>query len=435
MKKTLLYSNEVIFSCAIWVIIYLCLSYGCITYIQKDAINAINSIMPAKEMVDLESITKRQDLNREMLGMEADFQRKVKHHYYSADNKHIYQLEGWAWLIEKLERNEEGDVVGTKFYPTRIYSNGKQLGNDDIMEALQVAYDKYKNDFSQSYLVSSTKLITTREKLRKNTSYCRNSKFKLKANFLNWDSSEYISVGANIVVSVRKSVTEEELSLKEHYEVYKYVLFFVGLIIFVFVHINCRYKTIKASTIDKKQKYKFFISFMVFTILVVFWGYRQNVLQEKTQRVWSDNFDEDMNEFYPNVAETANHAIYLKLLELTEIQNAIYYNDINSFICHRLNALYSNSKLRTMQCEVYSQNKFIIMHNYTNVDDKLRNEAKKLCEKISWDTDALTKMNPFDIENSNQLAQYCEKCNSLIRNIRLDLAEFNSHYDYLFFKK
>lgn len=110
--------------------------------------------MPSKEMVDLESIQKRQDIDRNILGMETYFKSKVKHHYHSNDNKHIYQLEGWAWLIEKQERNDEGELVETMFYPTRIYSNGKQLGNIDIIEALQVAYDKYENDFSQSNLVS-----------------------------------------------------------------------------------------------------------------------------------------------------------------------------------------------------------------------------------------------------------------------------------------
>lgn len=176
-------------------------------------------------MVDLESIQKRQDIDRNILGMETYFKSKVKHHYHSNDNKHIYQLEGWAWLIEKQERNDEGELVETMFYPTRIYSNGKQLGNIDIIEALQVAYDKYENDFSQSNLVSSTKLLTTREKLRKSTSNSADSKFELKAKFPKWDSSEYISVGENIVVSVRKSVIEEGLSLKEFYKPYKYILF------------------------------------------------------------------------------------------------------------------------------------------------------------------------------------------------------------------
>lgn len=106
--------------------------------------------MPSKEMVDLESIQKRQDIDRNIFGMETYFQSKVKHHYHSNDNKHIYQLEGWAWLIEKQERNDEGELVETMFYPTRIYSNGKQLGNIDIIEALQVAYDKYENDFHRA---------------------------------------------------------------------------------------------------------------------------------------------------------------------------------------------------------------------------------------------------------------------------------------------
>ena len=90
--------------------------------------------MPSKEMVDLESIQKRQDIDRNIFGMETYFKSKVKHHYHSNDNKHIYQLEGWAWLIEKQERNDEGELVETMFYPTRIYSNGKQLGNIDIIE-------------------------------------------------------------------------------------------------------------------------------------------------------------------------------------------------------------------------------------------------------------------------------------------------------------
>ena len=185
----------------------------------------------------------------------------------------------------------------------------------------------------------------------------------------------------------------------------------------------------------KQQKYKFFFSFIAFAIFTGFYTYQQNTLHEKTQRILADNFDEDMNEFYPKVAETANHAIYLKTLELAELQNATYYNNINFFICHRINELYSNSKLRTMLCKVDSQKGFIIMHNYVKVEDKLRYKAKKLCEKISWDTEALTKMNPFDIENSSQLEQHCEKCDSLIRNIRLNLSEFNSHYDYMFLKK
>lgn len=431
MKKGLLYCNELVFSCTIWIIIYLCLSYVCMNYIKEDAINTIKSIMPSKEMVDLESIQKRQDIDRNILGMETYFKSKVKHHYHSNDNKHIYQLEEWAWLIEKQERNDEGELVETMFYPTRIYSNGKQLGNIDIIEALQVAYDKYENDFSQSNLVSSTKLLTTREKLRKSTSNSADSKFELKAKFPKWDSSEYISVGENIVVSVRKSVIEEGLSLKEFYKPYKYILFFVGLTIFVFVYI----KTIKVSIMGKQQKYKFFFSFIAFSIFTGFYTYQQNTLQKKTQRILADNFDEDMNEFYPKVAETANHAIYLKTLELAEIQNATYNNNINFFICHRINELYSNSKLRTMLCKVDSQKGFIIMHNYVKVEDKLRYKAKKLCEKISWDTEALTEMNPFDIENSSQLEQHCEKCDSLIRNIRLNLSEFNSHYDYMFLKK
>ena len=174
------------------------------------------------------------------------------------------------------------------------------------------------------------------------------------------------------------------------------------------------------------------ISYIAFNY---FWGNSEKTNEENAVQV--AKFDEDIREYYPQIEQTADQIAYIRGLEIRAIDyaNSSYYGDIEEIISNSFNSLYASSKeLRILRRNAETMSELhVAMKSPTYCKhDKTRANAYKDYKKIIWTTSSLGKMSAFDVHNIYEYEEFKNECDSLIKNLRYQTANFRQKYNFLF---
>lgn len=408
-----------LFYIAIWLLIFFCVMNIYKYYVIKDGEKAITSIMPNSLIGSFESLQDRREVS-------SYYSNRYVKKNLKLGNENIYQLDSWPWLIHTLERNKKNNILENYYYPVRIYTNGCELNENEILNSLNESFEYYKDSLKIYKKVTTNDVIISEEKIRSLKAGNKHLLLEIKSKFPERKNIEYIVVDDYIVVAITKRTVERHFTFEEGNEKYFYYGAFL-FVVFSFLLNGQRSK-------DKYSKSKLFLA--IFTLMSSAFYYSYDIIQNKIQykKINTENYDDDMYDFYPALEFYANQTVILKGIEANIVQEACNYNNIHDYISRRINALYFNDNIRYASVEVYENVNQFMFHKFVHGhDDKIRKRITSMCKKVISATLELYDMDPFDIENEEQRRQFVSKCKSLENVIRNNLNEIKREHNYNYY--
>lgn len=433
MQKKSIYLSVLVFSVSIW---YLVCHFSFIVYensLRGSAIESIKAKMHNKNLVVFESMEYLQNLH---LGPS----KLLKNIYKSSDNLYDlydYECADWPWLIQTTEVKEDGSIYPSLVRPVRIYSKGRELSQEDIINILLKAYEITKNNYIAFKELTTTEENNALDGIIASFGY-GNDVFLRENRNTNIYGSNVIEIDGCKVFIKKSTDTVYSLHLKNDLDNAIKIAFYCGLFVIFLLVIISYSNSLKYSFISKRVEMSMWvvifatISYIAFNY---FWGNSEKTNEENAVQV--AKFDEDIREYYPQIEQTADQIAYIRGLEIRAIDyaNSSYYGDIEEIISNSFNSLYASSKeLRILRRNAETMSELhVAMKSPTYCKhDKTRANAYKDYKKIIWTTSSLGKMSAFDVHNIYEYEEFKNECDSLIKNLRYQTANFRQKYNFLF---
>ena len=342
MQKKSIYLSVLVFSVSIW---YLVCHFSFIVYensLRGSAIESIKAKMHNKNLVVFESMEYLQNLH---LGPS----KLLKNIYKSSDNLYDlydYECADWPWLIQTTEVKEDGSIYPSLVRPVRIYSKGRELSQEDIINILLKAYEITKNNYIAFKELTTTEENNALDGIIASFGY-GNDVFLRENRNTNIYGSNVIEIDGCKVFIKKSTDTVYSLHLKNDLDNARKIAFYCGLFVIFLLVIISYSNSLKYSFISKRVEMSMWvvifatISYIAFNY---FWGNSEKTNEENAVQV--AKFDEDIREYYPQIEQTADQIAYIRGLEIRAIDyaNSSYYGDIEEIISNSFNSLYASSK-------------------------------------------------------------------------------------------
>ncbi len=434
MQKKSIYLSVLVFSVSLW---YIVCYFSFIVYensLRGSAIENIKAKMHNNNFVVFESMEDRQNVHESLhLGPS----KLLKNIYKSADNLYDYECADWPWLIQTTEVKEDGSIYPSLVRPVRIYSKSRDLSQNEIINILLKAYDVTKNDYKAYKEQTTTEKYNVLDDIKASFGYGNDVYLRENRN-ADIYGSKVIEIDGCKVFIKKSTDTVYSLHLKNDLDKTRKIVFYCGLFVIALLILISYGNGVKYSFISKRVEMSMWVVIFATISYIAFNYFGGN--SEKTNEenaVQVAKFDEDIREYYPQIEQTADQIAYIRGLEISAIDyaNSSYYGDMEVIISNSLNSLYASSKeLRILMTNAETMSSMhVAMKSPTYCKhDKTRADANKDYKKIIWTTSSLSKMSAFDVHNKYEYEEFKNKCDSLIRNLRYQTANFRQNYNFLF---